>query len=89
MHLKNYVRIFDEILPLNVLSNLIKYINLVNFEKAKILTKNIDDQVNFNIRKGQYIREISNKEFIYMKEKYSEKNKKLFDYLGYEIKEWD
>jgi hypothetical protein len=48
-----------------------------------------DLKVNFNIRKGQYIREISNKEFIYMKEKYSEKNKKLFDYLGYEIKEWD
>jgi hypothetical protein len=27
-------------------------------------------------------------EFTYMKEKYSEKNKKLFDYLGYDIKEW-
>ena len=51
MHLKNYVRIFDEILPLNVLSNLIKYINIVNFEEAKILAPNVEDQVNFNIRR--------------------------------------
>ena len=51
MHLKNYVRIFDEILPLNVLSNLIKYINTVNFKEAKILAPNVEDQVNFNIRR--------------------------------------
>jgi hypothetical protein len=64
---------------------LLEYNKIFNFFGLESLK---DLNVNFNIRKGHYTREISNNEFTYMKEKYSEKNKKLFDYLGYEIKEW-
>jgi hypothetical protein len=46
--------------------------------------------LNFDItiRKNNYIRNITNEETEFMKEKYNNENKKLFDFLGREIIEW-
>jgi hypothetical protein len=50
MEIKNFVKIYDEVLPWNALSNLIRFSNLSNFKEAKIGggDKNITD---FNIRR--------------------------------------
>lgn len=36
MEIKNFIKIYDEVLPWNVLSNLIRFANVSNFDKAKI-----------------------------------------------------
>ena len=36
MEIKNFIKIYDEVLPWNVLSNLIRFANVSNFNKAKI-----------------------------------------------------
>ena len=36
MELKNFIQVYDEILPLKILSNLLRYINTVDFNKAAI-----------------------------------------------------
>jgi hypothetical protein len=52
MEIKSYVKIYDDVLPLKTLSNLIRYINTLNFEEAKIIGEGEkQQQVNFNIRK--------------------------------------
>jgi predicted 2-oxoglutarate/Fe(II)-dependent dioxygenase YbiX len=52
MEIKNFIKIYDDVLPLNVLSNLIRYINTVDFQEAKIVgTENNKHEVNFNIRR--------------------------------------
>jgi Rps23 Pro-64 3,4-dihydroxylase Tpa1-like proline 4-hydroxylase len=52
MELKNFIKIYDEVLPWNVLSNLIRYANFSEFNKAAVGFA-INDQpvINFNIRK--------------------------------------
>ena len=47
MEIKNFVKIYDEVLPWNVLSNLIRFANVTNFTEAKI--GGGDGTKNFNI----------------------------------------
>jgi len=51
MEIKNFIKIYDEVLPWNVLSNLIKYANVSNFLETKIGGNEETAIVNFNIRK--------------------------------------
>ena len=48
MEIKNFVKIYDEILPWNVLSNLIRFSNNNKFQETRI-GKN--KEINFNIRR--------------------------------------
>jgi hypothetical protein len=50
MEIKNFIKIYDEVLPWNVLSNLIRFANVSKFEKTKIGGGN-EDKVDFNIRR--------------------------------------
>ena len=49
MEIKNFIRIYDEVLPWNILSNLICFANGSNFSEAKI--GGVHDITNFNIRR--------------------------------------
>jgi len=51
LEIKNYIKIYDDILPHKILSNFLKYCNYVNFEKAKILGKDGNNYVDDNQRK--------------------------------------
>lgn len=62
-----------------------EYNKIFEFFNLNKLT-NLD--VNLEVRKGNYNKEITENEFEYMKNLYSERTKKLFDFLGYEIDEW-
>jgi len=60
MEIKNFIKIYDEVLPLNTLSNLIRFANVSIFEQTKIGGLNEGDAVvDFNIRKT-YTCELSN-----------------------------
>ena len=50
MEINNFIKIYDEVLPWNSVSNLIRFANISNFSKAKIGShdENITD---FNIRR--------------------------------------
>ena len=48
MEIKNFVKIYDDVLPLNVVSNLIRFANSVDFKEAKVGDNNTKD---FNIRR--------------------------------------
>jgi len=50
MEIKNFVKIYDEILPQKLFFNLLRYIETLNFEKARILG-DTHEEVNFNIRR--------------------------------------
>jgi len=50
MEIKNFIKIYDEVLPWKTLSNLIKYSNLVEFEQTKIGGGN-ENKIDFNIRR--------------------------------------
>jgi hypothetical protein len=50
MEIKNFIKIYDEVLPWNVLSNLIRFSNISNFQEAQIGGGN-ENKTNFNIRK--------------------------------------
>jgi|TARA_R110000868_G_scaffold84_15_gene937 hypothetical protein len=49
------------------------------------------DYIGFteSINRSKYERPMTEDEKNYMKDKYRDKSKKLFDFLGYEIEEWD
>jgi len=53
MEIKNFIKIYDEVLPWKVVSNLIRFANVSNFEEAKIGgdEKTIGGRSDFNIRK--------------------------------------
>jgi len=36
MEIKNFIKIYDQVLPWNALSNLIRFANVSNFNEAKI-----------------------------------------------------
>jgi Rps23 Pro-64 3,4-dihydroxylase Tpa1-like proline 4-hydroxylase len=48
MEIKNFIKIYDEILPWNVLSNLIRFANNNEFEKTSVGS---NAEINFNIRR--------------------------------------
>ena len=50
MEIKNFIKIYDEALPWNVLSNLIRFANISKFEETKVGGGD-DAQVNFNVRR--------------------------------------
>jgi hypothetical protein len=50
MEIKNFVKIYDNVLPLNTLSNLIRFANASTFEESRIIDDK-DNVINFNIRK--------------------------------------
>jgi hypothetical protein len=50
MEIKNFIKIYDEVLPWNVLSNLIRFANITDFKEAKI-GGGEKNQTNFNIRR--------------------------------------
>jgi len=50
MEIKNFIKIYDEALPWNVLSNLIRFANFSNFGEAKI-GGDKENRIDFNIRK--------------------------------------
>jgi hypothetical protein len=52
MEIKNFVKIYDEVLPWNTLSNLIRFANLQKFIETKIGGESeLKSRVDFNIRK--------------------------------------
>lgn len=65
--------------PINEYNKIFEFFNL-----KSLPTLNID----LEIRKGNYKKDITSYDYDYMKNLYSEKTKKLFDFLGYEIEEW-
>ena len=50
MEIKNFIKIYDEVLPWNVLSNLIRFSNISNFEETKVGGGN-ESKTDFNIRR--------------------------------------
>jgi hypothetical protein len=50
MEIKNFIKIYDEVLPWNVLSNLIRFANVSKFEKTKI-GDGSTSKIDFSIRK--------------------------------------
>jgi hypothetical protein len=50
MEIKNFVKIYDEVLPWNVLCNLIRFANVSNFTEAKIGGSD-ENKKDFNIRR--------------------------------------
>ena len=60
MEVKNFIKIYDEVLPWNALSNLIRFANTSSFNETKV-GGNTVAITNFNIRKT-YALSISNKD---------------------------
>jgi hypothetical protein len=58
MEIKNFIKIYDEVLKINTLSNLIRFANISKFEETRV-GGNTDSVVDFNIRKT-YCLELSN-----------------------------
>ena len=56
MELKNFIQMYDEVLPLKILSNLLRYINTVDFHKASVGN---EGKIDFNIRRT-YAKELNN-----------------------------
>ena len=50
MEIRNFIKIYDEILPWKVLSNLIRFLNTCSFEEAKVGADD-HERVDFTIRK--------------------------------------
>ena len=50
MILKNYVKIYDEVLPWNALSNLIRFANTAEFKETKV-GGGEHERTDFNIRR--------------------------------------
>ena len=51
MEIKNFITIYDEILPVNILSNLIRFANKSTFEETKIGGRGENAIKDFNIRR--------------------------------------
>ncbi len=50
MEIKNFIKIYDEVLPWNVVSNLIRFANSSNFDKARVGGSN-KSEINFHVRR--------------------------------------
>ena len=58
MEIKNFIKIYDEVIPFKVLSNLIRFINTKDFKEAGVLTPE-ENKVDFNVRRT-YVYPLSN-----------------------------
>jgi len=52
MEIKNFIKIYDQILPWNALSNLIRFANISKFRITKVGNSDDNFEVNFNIRRA-------------------------------------
>lgn len=50
MEIKNFIKIYDEVLPWNVIGNLIRFANVFKLDEAKI-GGGVENITNFNVRK--------------------------------------
>jgi hypothetical protein len=50
MEIKNFIKIYDEVLPLNSVGNLIRFANSVNFKEAEIGGEG-ENKTDFNVRR--------------------------------------
>ena len=50
MEIKNFIKIYDEVMPFNALSNLIRFANTSNFNETQVGSGN-QARIDFNIRK--------------------------------------
>jgi hypothetical protein len=50
MEIKNFIQIYDEVLPLNVLGNLIRFANVSKFNQTRVGADE-EERINFNIRR--------------------------------------
>jgi len=58
MEIKKFIKIYDEVLPWNVVSNLIKFANCAKFEETKI-GGGSESKTDFNVRRA-YVLPLSN-----------------------------
>jgi hypothetical protein len=87
MEIKNFIKIYDEVLPWKTLSNLIRFANDSNFEKTKIGGGN-ESMTDFNIRRAHTLclSNLSNfvlfsARFFYIKMKFLHSNFLIFSIL--------
>jgi hypothetical protein len=85
MEIKNFIKIYDEVLPWNVLSNLIRFSNVSNFIEAKIGGGDLN-KTDFNIRRtytlalSNFSESISNVHWFNLLYFYFEKNLKQYKF---------
>ena len=85
MEIKNFIKIYDEVLPWNTLSNLIRFANISKFEETKIGGGN-ESKTDFNIRKTYALplsnlnNSISNVHWFNLLQFYFDKNLKQFKF---------
>ena len=58
MEIKNFIKVYDNVLPLNLLSNLIRYLNNTKFNEA-LIGGNKKSKTDFNVRRT-YTHSVSN-----------------------------
>jgi hypothetical protein len=54
MEIKNFIKIYDEALPWNVLSNLIRFANISKFKETKV-GAGLHERTDFNIRRTYFL----------------------------------
>jgi hypothetical protein len=85
MEIKNFIKIYDEVLPWNVLSNLIRFANISKFDETKIGGEN-KEVVNFNFRRAyslplsQISNSLSNVHWFNLTHSYFNKNLKQYKF---------
>ncbi len=95
MNIKNFIKIYDEVLPWNVLSNLIRFANVSNFHEARI-GSDAESVTDFNVRRTYTLGlsntgvSISNVHWFNLLQFYFNKNLKQFKFdaniLDYEYR---
>ena len=59
MNIENFIQTYDNVLPERPLTNLLRYCDVVKFEKSKIINGGKDEE-NFDVRRT-YIKDLSNR----------------------------
>jgi hypothetical protein len=96
MEIKNFIKIYDEVLPWKTLSNLIRFANISNFFETQV-GGGKESKTNFNIRKTYALplsnlhNSISNVHWFNLLQSYFNKNLKQYQFdvniLDYEYKQ--
>jgi len=95
MEIKNFIKIYDEVLPWNIVSNLIRFANVSNFEETKV-GGGSESKINFNVRRTYALplsnlnNSISNVHWFNLLHSYLNKNLKQYKFdaniLDYEYR---
>jgi hypothetical protein len=86
MEIKNFIKIYDEVLPWGVLSNLIRFANVSKFQETKINGGEEEARTDFNIRRAYALalsnlnNSISNVHWFNLLHSYFDKNLKQFKF---------